>query len=176
MKRLTMLISAFLLASCAQTPSTPPAPKLKDGEVALPADYKNWSVFLNEVQRPDVKQVRTAYINNVGAKTKQGDNFPNGTVMVMDIYKAKVDADGKVITGADGKLVKGDLAKVFVMGKGEGWGELAPEGLKNGDWSYSAYLPDGKSAPDPTTACRTCHLPLASKDFVARYDEYFQKR
>jgi hemoglobin len=26
------------------------------------------------------------------------------------------------------------------------------------------------------TKCRACHTPLAQKDFVHRYDEYFQTR
>ena len=36
---------------------------------------------------------------------------------------------------------------------------------------------DGKmpAGPDPS-ACRACPLPLASKDFVARCDEPFDKR
>jgi hemoglobin len=29
---------------------------------------------------------------------------------------------------------------------------------------------------DPIAACRGCHLPLVTKDFVHRYDEYFDKR
>ena len=30
-------------------------PKPKDGEFALPSEYKRWSRFLSEVQRPDAK-------------------------------------------------------------------------------------------------------------------------
>lgn len=52
-----------------------------------------------------------------------------------------------------------------------------PQGLKNGDWMYAAYLADGKTvAPDPTATCRACHLPLTKVDFVHRYDEYFVTR
>ena len=80
------------------------------------------------------------------------------------------------VAGAGGKLERGDLLRVFVMGKGEGWGETAPQGLKNGDWVYAAYGADGKIAADPIAPCRACHLPLVTKDFVQRYDEYFEKR
>ena len=171
------LVVMLVLASCAQMGSTPPAPKLKDGEVMLPSDYNSWPRFLPSVDRTDNKQVRDIYINPTGAKTKAGDKFPNGTVSVMELYKAQENADGSLKKDANGKLIKGSLIKFFVMGKGAGWGELAPEGLKNGDWSYSAYLPDGKASPEPTAACRGCHLPLGeAKDFVHRYDEYFQKR
>jgi hemoglobin len=159
----------------APTMATKP---MKDGELAVPADYKSWPVFLAEVQRPDVKQVREIYINPIGAKATAGGQFADGTVSVMELWKAKEGPDGALMKTADGKLVKGDLAKVFVQGKFKGSGANAPEGLKNGDWVYSAYLADGKTAaPDPTAACRACHLPLGeAKDFVHRYDEYFQKR
>ena len=47
MKSLVLTISAALfLASCAQTPPAPPAPKLKDGEITVPANYKSWPKFL----------------------------------------------------------------------------------------------------------------------------------
>jgi Cytochrome P460 len=171
-------IVAFI-ASCASDTMAPAVATkaMKDGELALPANYKSWPVFLSEVQRPDAKQIREIWINPVGAKAQRGGAFPDGTVSVMELYKAKEGPDGALLKDASGKLVKGDLAKVFVMGKFKGSGASAPDGLRNGDWVYSAYLADGKAAPDPIVGCRACHLPLGeSKDFVHRYDEYFDKR
>ena len=177
MKLLSTLLMSVFLMSCAQTPPPVSVVKLKDGELPLAADYKSWPVYLQNVQRPDAKQIRDIYINTVGAKNTAGKPFANGTVSVMELYKAKENADGTLTKGADGKLEKDALLKVFVMGKGEGWGESAPAGMKNGDWIYSAYLPDGKPSTDSPVACRGCHLPLGeAKDFVHRYDEYFQSR
>jgi hypothetical protein len=167
----SIVLAAFLLASCAHTPP-PPTVKYKDGEIPLAADYKTWPKAIMNIQRPDAKQVRDMYINNVGYSAKRGEMFPNGTVSVIELYKANAGPDGALLKGADGKLVKGDLIKVFVMGKGEGWGESAPAGLKNGDWVYASYDAKGAKAPDPIAACRSCHLPLADKDFFFRYDEY----
>ena len=177
------VLLAISIAGCmhAQAPSAPaPAPvaKLKDGEIAVPANYRSWPAMILNVQRPDVKQIRDMYINDIGHRTAPGGKFANGTISVMELYKAKVDAEGNAIKGVDGNMVKGDLLKVFVMAKGEDWGESAPAGLKNGDWIYAGYGADGKTASnDPIAACRGCHLPLGEgKDFVHRYDEYFQKR
>lgn len=150
-------------------------PKPKDGELVLPGDYKSWPKFLSEVQRPDAKQIRELYINPAGAKASRGQAFPSGTVMVMELYKAQLEGEVPV-TGADGKLVKGNLAKVFVMGKGDGWGQDVPESFRNGAWVFSAFGPDGKSLAEDFTKCRACHAPLAQKDFVHRYDEYFDTR
>jgi hemoglobin len=178
MKKVALIAAIFLVAGCAQTPPPAPVAKLKDGELAVPADYKTWPKFLSAVQRPDVKQIREIYVNPIGAKSVKGGQFPNGSISVMELYKAQEAADGTPIKGADGAMVKGALLKVFVMGKDAGWGASAPAGLGNGDWIYAAYLADAKTAaPDPIVACRACHLPLGeSKDWVHRYDEYFAKR
>ncbi len=160
---------ALTLAAAVTAGSAP-----KDGELALP-DYKSWPKFLSNIQRPDVKQVREIYINPIGARVQPGQPFPDGTLFVMELYEAKTDGD-KLMTGADGKLIKGDLTKVFVMGKEQGWGGEVPDNLKNGTWVFSAYGPDGKALAEDFTKCRACHAPLAQKDFVHRYDEYFEQR
>ncbi|MEP7157712.1 MAG: cytochrome P460 family protein [Betaproteobacteria bacterium] len=179
MKRFAYVLAVLFVASCAHTTAPPPAPvaKLKDGEQAVPAGYRAWTSRMINIQRPDTKQVRDIYVNSTGAATKAGGKFANGTVSVMEIYAAETAADGVAIKGADGNMVKGKLLKVYVMGKGAGWGDSAPTGLKNGDWIYSSYMGDGKTvAPDPVVACRGCHLPLGdAKDYFHRYDEYVKK-
>ncbi|MBA4141514.1 MAG: cytochrome P460 family protein [Nitrosospira sp.] len=174
----TAVALTVVLAGCAQVPPSPQAQKLKDGELPVPAEYKRWPKFLSNIQREDVKQVRDIYINPIGHSTKMGDSFPNGTISVMEIYKAREAADGTPLKGPDGKFVKGELLKVAVMGKGPGWGEsVTPPELRNGDWVYAMYMADAQTkAPDDTTTCRACHLPLKDKDYIFRYDEYFQKR
>ncbi len=143
----------------------------KDGEVALPADYAGWPKFLSGVQREDAKQVRELYVNPGGAKACPNGSFANGTRLVMELYKAKTEGE-TVLKGADGTLIKGDLAKVFVMEKNEGWGQDVPDNLKNGNWVFGAYGPDGKALAEDFTKCRACHAPLAQKDFVHRLEEF----
>ncbi len=177
-KQWALALCAIMVWGCAEMGPAPTASapaKPRDGELPLPVGYQNWPKFLSDVQRPDAMQVRELFINPVGAKTNAGQPFPNGTVMVMELYKAKM-AGETLETDADGKLVKGDLAKVFVMGKGEGWGQDAPDNLKTGNWVFAAYGPDGKALTEDFGKCRACHVPLAAKDFVHRYDEYFEKR
>lgn len=147
----------------------------KDGSLALPGDYRSWPKFLSEVQREDAKQVRDIYVSPAGAGACPVSAFPNGTTMVMELYKARLD--GEALTkGPNGKLVKGDLAKIFVMGKNEGWGQDHPDNLKNGNWVYAAYGPDGKALAEDFTKCRACHAPLVQKDFVHRYEEFCAQR
>jgi hypothetical protein len=147
----------------------------KDGELTFPKDYKSFPVFLKDIQKKNA--VRDLYINNKGAAAHKGETFPDGTQLVMAIFKVKAGADGNPVKGSDGKLVKDKLAKVYLMEKSGGWGVNAPTNLKNGDWIFSAFSADGKRIEVDYTKCRSCHLPFgASKDFVHRYDEYFSKK
>lgn len=168
---LVPLVTAALTAACATAPQP-----LNDGELAVPADYKSWPKFLSAVQRPDAKQVREIYMNPTGAAGSAAAGFGNGTVFVMENYAALETTDGRLATGSDGKLIKADLLRVFVMGKNAGWGQGAPEPLRNGNWVYASYLANGDKGPEDTATCRSCHLPLASKDFVHRYDEHFAQK
>ena len=167
------MLAAAALWGCATTATAPP---MKDGELQVPADYKSWPKFLSAVQRPDAKQVREIYMNPMARNASASSGFGNGSVFVMENYAAKARADGTLETGADGKLVKGDLLRVFVMGKNASWGQDVAEPLRNGNWVYAAWLPSGQKAPDDTNTCRACHLPLSGKDFVHRYDEHFASR
>ncbi len=172
MKRIIAVGLVAVAVGCA----TVGAKALNDGELAMPRDYKTWPKFLTEVQKAGAKQVRELYVNPTGHKTPAGGTFPNGTVFVMENYAAAQNPDGSLKTGPDGKLVKDKLLRVFVMGKGEGWGNAAPDNLKNGSWVYASYLADGKPGPEQGAACRTCHLGQAKDDFVFRADEYFKLR
>ncbi|HUK55042.1 MAG TPA: cytochrome P460 family protein [Nitrospiria bacterium] len=177
-KLLLVAVSIFTLgfAAVALTETAPQSVTPKDGELPFPADYKSWPKFLSEVQRPAIKQIRELYLNPKGATASAGKEFPYGTVFVMENYKAREKADGTLEFKADGKLAKSDLATIFVMAKGEGWDKDMPDNLKTGSWVYSAYASDGKPLAEDFTKCRGCHIPMAQKDFVHRYDEYFEQR
>src|SRR5262245_64212832 len=167
------ILIGVLLWGCTTTPPPPPP---KDGELPVPAEYKTWPKFLSAVQRPDAKQVREIYMNPVARDASAAGGFANGTVFVMENYAAKARADGTLETGADGKLVKGDLQRVFVMGKNAGWGADVAEPLRTGNWVYAAWLPGGQKAPDDSNTCRACRLPLSGKDVFQRDDENSSSR
>lgn len=178
---LLVAVAAFSLSACSAWHAVGSmvglgGPKLKDGELPLPANYKSWPKFLSAVQRPDAKQVREIYMNATAKEGTPAGGFPNGTVFVMENYAAQANPDGSLKIGPDGKLVKGELLRVFVMGKNAGWGQDVVEPLRNGNWIYAGYLPNGTRSPEDTNTCRACHVPLSAKDFVHRYDEHFATR
>jgi hypothetical protein len=171
-KRITLL-AGVVLAACTSMQN---GPRLEDGEIPFPTGYQSWPKFLSEVQRPDVKQVREIYVNPVGYKTRAGDAYAQGSAFVMENWAVQTAADGTPLTAPDGKLVKDRIAKVFVMQKGPGYGANVSKDLKNGDWVYSSFDNIGGRIAEQFNTCRTCHVPLASKDFVWRYDEHFAQR
>lgn len=168
----TALAAVALVGGCA---SAPPPPVLKDGELALPAGYKTWPRFLPTIDRPDVKQVRDIYMNPVATQVKAGEPFPQGSRFVMEIYAAATLADGTVRTDGN-RLVKGPLMHVYVMGKEAQWGADVPELLRNGNWIYSAFKPDGTPNTPIVNTCRGCHTPLKREDFVFHLDRYLAQR
>ena len=169
------LSAVAVLAACAMSPLVAP-PKLKDGELPIPANYKSWPRFLPTIDRVDVKQIRDIYINPEGAKATAGGAFPQGTRFVMEIYAAATKADGSAEVDASGRLIKGPLLHVYLMGKEANWGDDVPEATRNGNWIYGAYKPDGSPNSPLLNTCRSCHTPLKDKDFVFHYDRYFAQR
>ena len=175
---IVVVLLAAGAAGCSSklAPAPQPMAPLQDGEVPLPAGYSSWPKFLPAVQRPDVKQVRVIYVNPTGYNAKAGQPFAHGTVFVMENYAAQLDAAGNPVKDSDGKLMKAKLLRVFVMSKGPGFGSAAPADMKNGDWAYASYDATGTKTADALGPCRTCHLPLASQDFVFRTDESLAAR
>lgn len=170
-----LMVSIISCTSLSMTLTAQSGASPKDGELQFPTDYKSYPSFLKGVQKPNA--VRDLYINPAGAKAHHGESFANDSILVMEIYNAKKGADGNFTKGADGKLLKDGLAKVYIMQKGAGWGHNAPKGLRNGDWIFSAFTPNGDRLDVNYSKCRSCHLPLGdTKDYVHRYDEYFQTR
>ncbi|MCB1801974.1 MAG: cytochrome P460 family protein [Gammaproteobacteria bacterium] len=172
-------VSLVALSACAPNDTVRSNPSAQvDGSVPVPAGYRQWAHFVPTVDKDQAGQVREIYINDTGLKATSGEAFPSGTVSVMEIYSARKNASGALVRNADGRLVKGDLSKIFVMAKGKGWGAAQPAGtIDNGDWVYAAYQADATTqATNDFAACRGCHAPLKEHDYVARYPEHFAAR
>ncbi|MGB0909748.1 MAG: cytochrome P460 family protein [Nitrospirales bacterium] len=175
MSVLSLMLPILGCGSMSMTPSSQSGEMPKDGELMFPKDYKTFPTFLKGIQKPNA--VRDLHINMIGSKAQQGQPFANGSILVMEVFKAQKDMNDELAKDTQGNLVKGELAKVLVMQKGNGWGMNAPAGMKNGNWIYSAFKPNGERIDVDYAKCRGCHLPLGdAKDYVHRYDEYFEKR
>jgi Cytochrome P460 len=97
----------------------------------------------------------------VGSRT--GQALPEGSVVVMRVHAAERAADGAWAPGA--------LRATTVMERRAGWGQAVPELLRNGDWQYGWYTPQGQSRMrDQHARCLACHQPLADRSHVFTHD------
>ena len=146
-----------------QAPLVPPGPnKLKFPE--------GWDkqVMYATVDRVDTKQYREFYTSAAAVQAaKEGKPIPDGTIITLAAYAAKVDAEGKPVKDANGRFIKDKLVAVNSMQKQKGFGADIPESIRNGDWIYQSFTPDGQvNEKANLTACYQCHLPFAKEEFL----------
>jgi plastocyanin len=139
-------------------------------KIAFPAAFTT-GVLYTVADRHDIKQHRELYASPEAiAAARRGDPLPHGTVLTLVQYKAQVDAQGTPVRDARGRFVKGELVAYAVMEKRKGWGEEYPEELRNGEWEYAVFTPDGKlNDKADYRACFQCHKPHDDKDYVISY-------
>ncbi len=145
--------------------------------VAFPTDYRDIFVEYLRVDRPDRKTTRFFYVNpEAMAAAVPGEDLPQGTVLVMEDHRVRVDGDGNPIADAEGRFQPTDeITNVFVMEKQPGWGEAYPPEARNGDWDYAWYEADGSPKQGDFVrfeGCFTCHLNRADRDYTFTFYKY----
>jgi hypothetical protein len=140
----------------------------EDRRVEFPSDYANAFtnyLSLDRVQNPD--QIIRLFANETAvAAGKRGEDLPNGSVLVGEIYAARKDGDGNVMTSSLGRRTRDKLVAIAVMEKQAGWGAQFPKELRNGDWDFAIFSPDGKPLDKDLNACRSCHAPLQETQHI----------
>lgn len=168
----TPTAAATPAAGATPTPTPRSAPSV-DRVGPLPDGYQESFRLLYIYDRADNRQVRVICGNDAAAKIRADQPYEFGSVLVMETYRAKVDAQGTVMEDANGRFIREALTGIFVMRKEEGFG--ADYGaLQTGNWEYVAFRPDAKTyltEPKNTAACAACHAALKvlpTSDFVFR--------
>jgi plastocyanin len=141
-------------------------------KVAFPQDWAK-GVMYGTVDRIDTKQYRELYTTpDVIAAAKAGRPLPDGATLTLAAYMAQVDASGVPLKDANGRFLKGNLAAVNVMQQKKGWGEDIPSNIRNGDWLYQSFSPEGKVNDKANlTSCYQCHLPFAKEQYLTNLDK-----
>ena len=142
-------------------------------KVAFPAEYAK-GVLYTTVDRPDNKQFRELFTSAAAIEAaKKGQPMPDGTVMTLVQYAAKLDAQGNPEKDANGRFIKTNVVGYTVMEKRAGWGTEYPDNVRNGEWEYQAFKSDmTPNTAANLTACFNCHKPLdAKQDFLFSYDK-----
>lgn len=153
-------LGAVAVAQQALVPSGP-------NKLQFPEGYDK-GVLYATVDRHDTKQYREFYTSAAAVQAaKAGEPIPDGTVITLAAYAAKLDAEGKPVKDANGRFVKDKLVAVNSMQKQKGWGDDIPAAVRNGDWVYQSFTADGKvNEKANLTACYQCHLPFAQEEYL----------
>ena len=139
-------------------------------KVAFPEGFDK-GVLYTTVDRADNKQYRELYTSQAAVDAaKKGQPMPDGTVVTLVQYKAKLGADGNPEKDANGRFIKTDILAYTVMEKRKGWGTEYPDNIRNGEWEYQAFTPaKAANANAKLNTCFECHLPKKSDDYVFLY-------
>jgi hypothetical protein len=64
-----------------------------------------------------------------------------------------------------------------IQQKRKGWGTTHPPAIRNGEWEYGLFTPDGKPIPINTEqACMGCHKLVEKTDHTYIVHSYFADR
>ncbi len=142
--------------------------------VGFPADYKTTFTKLLTVDRPDNGQIRVIWGNALAAGTNWWVSYPYGSVLLFESWTSKRNPDNSLIYDENGRLIPDTLGTIFVKRKGEDFGADYKD-VRNGEWEYVAYLPDGsvQTTPQNSGNCAACHLQGGpTRDWTFRRQSY----
>jgi cytochrome c553 len=148
-------------------------PNLVKTGVTFPQDYKSSFVKYHTINFPATRQVRYYYANPAALRAaREGKPLPDGSVLFAEVYSAKVDADKKPVTGADGFFAPDQLLFYTAMGRDAGWGKDIPEMLRNDEWNYAVFTNAKQARPGVNQAeCLACHKPLDKVSYTFTLDQ-----
>lgn len=143
-------------------------PHVARSNVAFPEGYRETFTKYHTINFPATRQVRYYYANAVAVQAaKAGKPLPDGSELFAEVHAARLDADKKPVTGADGFYVAEKLLFYTAMARGAGWGADIPEMLRNENWHYTVFTLDKKQRPGVNQAeCLACHKPLDAVSYT----------
>lgn len=149
-------------------PSVAPVPT----HMALPADFPRGFALYQASGDREAGSVTRRYANAAAlAAARQGQPLPAGAVLVTATLAWRRGASGQPLLDERGGPVAGDLQGYSAMEAGAGWGAQVPALLRNGDWNYAMFGPDGAPQKMNQAACLACHKPVAADSYVFTMNE-----
>ena len=163
-------LAAYFAALPAAATGTKSAllPNLAKTGVTFPEGYKETFTKYHVINFPATKQVRHYYANKTAVQAAtEGKSLPDGSYLLTEVFAAKVDAEGKPVTGADGFFVAEKPLLFTAMARDAGWGNDIPAMLRNENWNYAVFSLDKKHRPGVNQAeCLACHKPLDNVSYT----------
>ena len=139
-----------------------------DDRVAFPKDYRDSFVEYLSLDRTQNHDQFIRLLANPAAMqgADESGEFSDGSILVGEVYSVAKDAEGNVVTSAVGRRIVDKMVLIAVMEKQSGWGKTSSSSVDVGDWDFGAYKTDGTAAGKDLDACRACHSPLKTSDYL----------
>lgn len=157
MKRTTVLTAAISAAS-ALAAMIGVETRAGGEPDAFPARLAE-AIHYHSTDNAKAKQRRELYATpDAIAAVKAGRPIPAGAVLAMQMFKARLDADGNPAEDENGRYIKEGLISygVMVMRPGGDAGQSPATG--SGGWEYRSFTPDkAVNAKANLDACLECH-------------------
>lgn len=175
---------ANVAAYFASLPGAPAAakssfmPAVANTRVKFPEGFHETFVRYHVIDSPEKKQVSVFYANRTAAEAaRAGHELPDGSVLLFEVYAAKLDDAKQPVKDAQGRLVPEKLLAHAVMEREVGWGDAVPAMLRNGNWNYAAFRPDKQPIAAANLAeCFACHKPQEKASFAFTLPQLAQSR
>ena len=139
--------------------------------VKFPQDYeKNFKQYAT-MNRANQTQVAKLYANETAVNSFAKDSkSTSGSIVVMEIYNTKKNAEGQPVVGKDGLFEIDSLAAVGVMENRNNWDASFNKEDRTENWGFAVFNPDG-TAKSNDLNCVQCHTPLKAQDYMFTYQK-----
>ncbi len=159
---------ASLPGAANSTEKSKPLANLVSRRMSFPSNFETGFTHYFTFNHKGRKQLRNVYANGVALEAaKAGRELPDGSVIVVEAFKAELGPDKKPVVGADGFYVAAARAGFTAMERRAGWGNDFPAILRNSDWNYAVFKGDKSLRPGVNQAtCLACHKPFAKDSYL----------
>lgn len=171
MKKLAYTLLTLLISLCVYAGGNPVY-------VNFPEGYKSDFTQYNVRNRGNGKQLAVLYANETAINSANSGQLANGSKIIMEVYKTKLDENGNAITDTSGLFEKGKFAAIAVMEKKSDWNTSFSAEDRAGDWGFAIYNTDG-TPKENNLECATCHKPMPDNDYLFSFSslvEYSQNK
>ena len=141
---------------------------IRGSRMQFPNDFPQGYARYNTAFNADDKTVGRSYANSVAIEAaRENRPLPDGSVILVAVYKARLDSNGEPIRDPNGDYAIGDLVNYSGMEARAGWGGDIPNLLRNGTWNYGIFEADKTLRTQINQAfCLACHKPASANGYV----------
>ena len=172
-------LAAFWSTQPAGSDATPLAATdpITRSHMGFPRDFPQDFVLYLTSNNAELNTVRKTYINSLGfAAARAGKPLPDGCVVMVVTYAARLGPDKKPVIDKDGSWAVDTITAYSGMEARSGWGSDIPAWVRNDNWNYTAFTPDKKPRSEVNQAtCLACHKPQSVVSYVFTFKELWDK-